>query len=72
MIDADGNVRIVTRDKLGVIRHEQDAGNLYDDFTEHLSDIANTERLDRVTLIDDTTGAVHVFERQDGTWVRTE
>ncbi len=46
--------------------------NLFDDITGNLSTIANHQHLDRITLIDQATGAVLAeYERAGAVWTRT-
>lgn len=62
IIDGDGNFR----------PRRGNPTNLFDDITGNLSTIANHQHLDRITLIDQATGAVLAeYERAGAVWTRT-
>src|SRR5690606_40059079 len=67
-----GNGTVETRDATGAVRHTQDAGNLYVDCTGHGATIKNSERLDRITLVEETSGRVRIYLNEGGTWRRTQ
>jgi hypothetical protein len=65
-IHPNGDRMLVTRDG----RHIRE-GNLFDDISSHISRAKNAEHLDRVTLVDKTTGAVLAdYERVGNAWNR--
>ncbi|MEZ4404367.1 MAG: hypothetical protein R3B06_30380 [Kofleriaceae bacterium] len=65
-----GDWRLIDAD--GVFRSRPDtSGNLFDDVAAQISELANHTHLDRVTLVDVTTGSVLAeYTRTGATWAR--
>ncbi|KAA9166324.1 hypothetical protein FPZ12_001795 [Amycolatopsis acidicola] len=64
-IDPDGTTRLLRPDGTPIR-----SSNFYDEFAARLPSVATHLLLDRVTLVDEATGRLVVYNRQGTTWTR--